>query len=153
MVSETGLVKILDFGLAKLTERGEVTEDAVTLTLRPATDTGTVLGTAAYMSPEQAEGKPLDARSDIFSFGAVLYEMATGRRAFACESKAAIMAAVLNKEPSPPREKAPEVPAELERVIMRCLQKDPGKRQQHMADVKVLLEELREESESASRPR
>jgi Tol biopolymer transport system component len=148
MVSETGLVKILDFGLAKLTERVEVSDDAATLTLKPATDAGTVLGTAAYMSPEQAEGKPLDARSDIFSFGAVLYEMATGRRAFGGESKAAIMAAVLNKDPSPPREKAPQLPAELERVIMRCLQKDPGKRQQHMADVKVLLEELREESES-----
>src|SRR5262249_16485587 len=134
MVSDTGMVKILDFGLAKLTERGEVSEDAVTLTYEPATETGTVVGTAAYMSPEQAEGKPFDARSDIFSFGAVLYEMATGRRAFAGDSKAAIMAAVLNKEPSPPREKTPQIPAELERVIMRCLRKDPGKRQQHIAD-------------------
>jgi hypothetical protein len=148
IVSETGLVKLLDFGLAKLTERGEIAEDAATLTLKPATDIGTVLGTAAYMSPEQAEGKPLDARSDIFSFGAVLYEMATGRRAFAGESKAAIIAAVLNKEPSLPHKKAPQVPAELERVTLRCLRKDPGKRQQHMVDVRVLLEELREEFES-----
>jgi hypothetical protein len=148
IVSESGLVKILDFGLAKLTERSEVTEDAPTRTLKPATDPGTVLGTAAYMSPEQAEGKPVDARSDIFSFGAVLYEMATGRRAFAGDSQAAIMSAVLNKEPRPPHELAPELPAEMDRVVLRCLRKDPAKRQQHMTDVKVLLEELREESES-----
>jgi Tol biopolymer transport system component/tRNA A-37 threonylcarbamoyl transferase component Bud32 len=148
MVSDSGLVKILDFGLAKLTERAEVTEDAPTHTLKPETMRGAVLGTAAYMSPEQAEGKLVDARSDIFSFGAVLYEMATGRRAFAGGSQAAILAAVLNKEPRPPREVTPEAPAELERVILRLLRKDPGKRQQHMTDVKVLLEELREESES-----
>lgn len=148
MISESGLVKILDFGVAKLTERGALTEDASTRTQYPKTDAGTVVGTAAYMSPEQAEGKPVDARSDIFSFGAVLYEMATGRRAFTGDSQAAIMAAVLNKEPRPPRETAPDVAGELERVIVRCLHKDPGKRQQHMTDVKVLLEELREESES-----
>jgi serine/threonine protein kinase len=85
----------------------EITDDAATRTLKPATESGTVLGTAAYMSPEQAECKPVDARSDIFSFGAVLYEMATGRRAFAGDSQAAIMAAVLHKEPNPPREASP----------------------------------------------
>lgn len=148
MISESGLVKILDFGLAKLIERDAVTEDAATRTLKLRTDEGTVMGTAAYMSPEQAEGKLIDARSDIFSFGAVLYEMATGRRAFVGDSQAATMAAVLNKEPKPAREAAPDVPGELERVINRCLRKDPEKRQQHMTDVKVLLEELREESES-----
>ena len=148
IVAENGLVKILDFGLAKLTERTEVEEDAATRTLKPATDAGTVLGTAAYMSPEQAEGKAVDGRSDIFSFGAVLYEMATGRRAFTGDSNAAIMAAVLNKEPRPPHEMAPEFPAELERIVVRCLRKDPDKRQQHMKDMKVLLEELREETES-----
>ena len=136
MSSESGLVKILNFGLAKLTERGAVTEGAATRTLKLQTDEGTVMGTAAYMSPEQAEGKPVDARSDIFSFGAVLYEMATGRRAFQGDSQAATMAAVLNKEPSPPRDTAPDVPAELERVVMRCLRKDPNKRQQHMTDVR-----------------
>jgi Tol biopolymer transport system component len=148
IVSDTGQVKILDFGLAKLTERAEIADDAATRTLKPATESGTVLGTAAYMAPEQAEGKPVDARSDIFSFGAVLYEMATGRRAFVGDSQAAIMAAVLQKEPNPPRAASPELPAELERIIVRCLRKDPGKRQQHMTDVKILLEELREESES-----
>jgi serine/threonine protein kinase len=145
MVSEDGLVKILDFGLAKFPERREGTVDEDTP--QPQTEAGIVMGTAAYMSPEQAECKLLDARSDIFSFGAVLYEMATGHRAFVGVSPAAIIGAVLNKEPSSLREKATEVPAGLERVILRCLRKDPGKRQQHMADVKVLLEELREESE------
>lgn len=106
------------------------------------------MGTAAYMAPEQAEGKPVDARSDVVSFGAVLYEMATGHRAFSGDSQAATMAAVLHKEAKPPREIVPDVPAELDRVITRCLRKDPAKRQQHMTDVKVLLEELKEESES-----
>ena len=133
--------------MAKLTERGEVTEDDATVTLKLKTDAGTVMGTAAYMSPEQAEGKPVDARSDIFSFGAVLYEMAAGRRPFPGDSRAAIMAAVLNQEPKP-LDPAPDLPHEFERIILRCLRKDPGKRQQHMSDVKVLLEELKEESES-----
>jgi serine/threonine protein kinase len=148
MVSESGVVKIIDFGLAKLTERREVSEDDVTLTMSAKTDAGTVLGTAAYMSPEQAEGKPLGARSDIFSFGAVLYEMATGRRAFPGDSKMAILSAVLNQEPKPLSNAAPGLPPEFERIVMRCLRKDPGKRQQDMTDVKLLLEELREESES-----
>jgi len=148
MVSETGQVKILDFGLAKLTERAHSSENYATHTVQAKTGPGTVLGTVHYMSPEQAEGKPLDARSDIFSFGTVLYEMATGRRAFAGNSQAAIMAAILNKEPEPMGEVAPHLPSELDRIIMRCLRKDPEKRQQHMTDVKVLLEELREESES-----
>ena len=148
IVNENGLIKVLDFGLAKLTGLPEAGEFGPTQTIQPLTEEGTVLGTVAYMSPEQAEGKPLDARSDIFSFGAVLYEMTTGRRAFAGDSKAAIVAAVLNKEPSPPGETALEMPAELERLIRRCLRKDPSKRQQHIADVKVLLEELKEESES-----
>ena len=141
-------MKILDFGLAKLTERGEITEEATTRLVMPKTVPGTVLGTAAYMSPEQAEGKPVDARSDIFSFGAVLYEMATGRRAFVGDSQAAILAAVLNKEPRPVREAAPDVPAELDRVITRCLRKEPARRQQDVTDVKLLLEELKEDSKA-----
>ncbi len=151
MLSESGLVKILDFGLAKLVEHAEGNADEPTRTLVANTDPGTVVGTAAYMSPEQAEGRPLDARSDIFSFGAVLYEMAAGRRAFSGDSQAATLAAVLNTEPKPLREAAPDVPLELERIVMRCLRKDPAKRQQHMTDVKVLLEELKEESESGKR--
>jgi Tol biopolymer transport system component len=146
MVSEDGLVKILDFGLAKVTERELTAAADATRTLE--TGEGLVVGTAAYMSPEQAEGKPLDARTDIFSFGAVLYEMATGRRAFGGDSQAATLSAVLHAEPKAITEVAPGVPKELERVISRCLRKDPAKRLQHMTDVKVLLEELKEESDS-----
>ena len=148
MVDESGLVKVLDFGLAKLIERPPVGEDELTGTLLPWTDEGTILGTAAYMSPEQADGKPVDARSDIFSFGSVLYEMVTGQRAFQGDSKLSILAAVLNQEPKPASEIARALPQDLEKIISRCLRKDPGRRFQHMVDVKVGLEDLKEESDS-----
>src|SRR5258708_40294112 len=96
------------------------------------------------MAPEQAEGRKLDVRSDIFSFGAVLYEMVTGRRAFAGDSRMSTLSAILKDEP-----KAPEgVPADLEKIIGRCLRKDPARRLQHMDDLKVALQDLREDSES-----
>jgi Tol biopolymer transport system component/predicted Ser/Thr protein kinase len=145
MVDEHGLVKVLDFGLAKLTETAPLGEDEATRTLKPTTEEGTIVGTVAYMSPEQAEGKRLDARSDIFSFGAVLYEMVTGHRAFQKDSKASTLAAVITQEPGP---LPPVVPHELERIIGRCLRKDPARRFQTMADLKVTLEELKEDSES-----
>jgi Tol biopolymer transport system component/tRNA A-37 threonylcarbamoyl transferase component Bud32 len=148
MVAETGMVKILDFGLAKLVVRGGVTEEDETLTLSLKAEPGTVLGTAAYMSPEQAKGEPVDARSDIFSFGAVLYHLATGRRAFSGKSIAGTMTAVINQEPREMSKSAPAQPHEFERIVMRCLRKDAARRQQHMSDVKVLLEELKVESES-----
>jgi Tol biopolymer transport system component/tRNA A-37 threonylcarbamoyl transferase component Bud32 len=144
MVDEHGQVKVLDFGLAKLTEH-ETSDDASTATVGVHTDEGTVVGTAAYMSPEQAEGKRLDARSDIFSFGAVLYEMATGRRAFHGESQMSTLSAVLHKEPPP---LGAEIPHDLARLVARCLRKNPERRFQHMKDLKVELEELKEESDS-----
>jgi serine/threonine protein kinase len=104
MVGEDGLVKVLDFGLAKLTERVQVREDGRTDTMPAWTEEGTILGTAAYMSPEQAAGKSVDARSDIFSLGSVLYEMVTGHRAFQGDSKMSTLAAILNQEPKPARE-------------------------------------------------
>src|ERR1700758_1244377 len=152
IVTPQGLVKILDFGLAKLTEAGEA--DAYAETMHgegsPLTEEGTILGTVAYMSPEQADGKKVDARSDIFSFGSVLYEMATGQRAFAGGSKLSSLSAVLYKDPQPPSLIGAAVPPELDRIIARCLKKDPERRWQSMADVKVALEELREEMESSN---
>jgi len=141
-----GLVKVLDFGLAKLTEAGVPGEDQPTRTLQQQTEEGALLGTVAYMSPEQAEGKPVDSRSDIFSFGVLLYEMMTGRRAFERDSKLSTLSAILREEPKP---LGGDVPPELDRIVSRCLRKDPNRRSQHMGDVKVALEELREESVSA----
>src|SRR5262249_15038254 len=112
------------------------------------TETGTIIGTASYMSPEQAEGKKVDARSDIFSFGAVLYEMVTGQRAFQAHSKMSILADIIKQEPKGIRQLVPDIPFELERVISRCLRKDPRRRWQHMADLQVALEDLKEDSDS-----
>ena len=141
MITEQGLVKILDFGLAKLIEPVPGDEPAVTLTEVPLTVEGAIIGTFVYMSPEQAEGKKIDARSDIFSFGSVLYEMVTGRRAFEGASRLATLSAILHQEPKP----VAGLPPELEKIIARCLRKDRDRRFQHLADVRVALEELREE--------
>jgi eukaryotic-like serine/threonine-protein kinase len=150
MATEQGLVKVLDFGLAKLTESGSSGEDEATRTLKPTTEEGVIVGTVSYMSPEQAEGKKVDARSDIFSFGAVLYEMVTGRRAFQGNSRLSTLTAILREEPKPAGQVVDGLPRELERIIARCLRKDPERRFQTTSDLKVTLEELKEESDSGT---
>src|SRR5271155_1463019 len=140
LVTQTG-VKVLDFGLAKMS--APVTGPAEATQTLPLTGQGTLLGTLQYMSPEQLEGKDADARSDIFSFGSVLYEMVTGHRAFEGKSTASILAAVMRENPRPVDEFAKDAPAGLARIITRCLKKDREARYASMADVSRDLEDCR----------
>jgi serine/threonine protein kinase/Tol biopolymer transport system component len=149
IVTEGGLVKVLDFGLAKLTEAVGISEEESTQTMRAGTEEGIIMGTVFYMSPEQAEGKKVDARSDIFAFGAVMYEMVTGRRAFQGDSQVSTLAAILHKEPQAVSQISEVVPRDLEKIIVRCLRKDAARRFQHMDDLKVALEEVQEEKNSS----
>jgi len=141
MVGREGVVKILDFGLAKLVspdgdvdERDTTTMDAVG---EPASRAGRIAGTPAYMSPEQATGAKVDARSDVFSFGALLYEMVTGRRPFVGATTEETLAAVARDPPRAPSALVTGLPHDFEKLILRCLQKDPDRRFQSMLDVKV----------------
>ncbi len=146
MVDESGLVKVLDFGLAKLTASASAAGDGgATLSgAGTATVPGLIVGTLAYMSPEQAEGKPIDARSDIFSFGAVLYEMLTGKKAFDADSSAALLAAVMRDNPTPVSELRRDVPSELRSIVSRCLKKNPGDRYASASELLLELKRCRE---------
>lgn len=139
----TSLAKVLDFGLAKLSEIARLDQ-----TLSEDMTKGSIIGTAAYMSPEQAEGKLIDARSDIFSFGSSLYEMLSCRRAFRGESNLAILMAVLRENPEP----LPGIPLKLQNLVMQCLQKDPNLRIQSAVELKAALEDCMALSINTSSP-
>jgi serine/threonine protein kinase/tetratricopeptide (TPR) repeat protein len=148
--------KVLDFGLAKVTGKSSGSKDAAAVTLAQTagaslenlTSPGTALGTVAYMSPEQARGKDLDHRTDLFSFGAVLYEMATGEVPFRGETSAVIFEGILTRPPTSPLRLNPELPAEFERILSRALEKDRNLRYQHASDIRVELQRLKRDTES-----
>ena len=154
-VTSRGEVKLADFGLAKRAIPDRTLIDEAPTVSASITERGAIVGTVAYMSPEQAQDKDIDARSDIFSFGIVLYEMATGKRAFPGESPATIIGKILHKEPTPIRELNPEIPEELQRIVAKSLEKDREDRYQTahelMVDLRRLMKKETERSQSGLR--
>ena len=147
VVSADGVPKVLDFGIAKLVDApaAATPQDETTTELTgtaPRWPTSGFGGTPGYVAPEQVTGAKVDARSDIFSFGSMLYEMLTGRRAFRGATAAETIGEVLGRQPTPPREIVPDLPIELEQVVLRCLRKEPERRFQSIADVRVVLQDI-----------
>jgi hypothetical protein len=147
-ITKDGRIKILDFGLAKLDPAKAASADGSTISLQQETNPGHVLGTVGYMSPEQVRGQAADARSDIFAVGVILYEMLTGKPAFRKATSAETMTAILNEDPPAVSQLAPSVPPGLQRVVSRCLAKNPAQRIQHASDLEFALESLSDSSAS-----
>jgi serine/threonine protein kinase len=147
-VTKDGRVKILDFGLAKLTQPREASE--VDATFDQGTEPGIVMGTAGYMAPEQVRGKTADHRSDIFAFGTILYEMVTGRQTFRKPTSAETMTAILNEDPPSISQVTATAPPELQRVVHRCLEKNPEQRFQSASDMAFALEALSDSGNTTS---
>jgi serine/threonine protein kinase len=151
MLRTDGLIKVLDFGLAKLIPTGpEVTGDPTAQTIL-RTDAGTVVGTVAYMSPEQARGQDVDLRTDIWSLGVVLYEMVAGRSPFAAQSSSDVLAAILDRDPAPLARFDPDTSTELQRIVTKALRKERGQRYQTVQDLLLDLQALRDDLHLSSR--